>query len=564
MLSDTWLLITLRWRLNWNSFRSRKWYFQLLAVVGLTAIAIAFGAFSAGVGFTAGSLLRRFPELQLESLLPGLILTAVTLLLLLNSFGIALGSLFLSNDLELLMAAPVSRQAVFISKIADGMVNYYALSLVAAVPALVTYGIGLRYGVLYYLLTLITVLGTPLLPAGVGSLTIMVVARFAPARRVREAMGLFAGLVGLACSVISNTWRFWFGDNSSFNRNDFRLVLERLQQFANWPIPSFLAGKGLALSGTGDLLGALLNLSTFLVLTFGTFAVCVWLADSLYTTGWIRMQSSGVANRNKERAAKEARQGGLLGQAVPPLALALKDWRVIPRDLRNFAQFLAPLLFLPILYLNFFSAGRDVNPIQAANAWSGLDISNVAVAGSILFAVNLVFNRLAATSISMEGKSYWLLKTAPIADWELLLGKLITTAIPFAILSSVLFIGVAVWRGFTVLGTLYGLFGILLLGIGNTAIETGLAVPWANLDWDDPRRMQSGWGGLFAMITSSIMGLLAGSALCLPILLKAFLPGLELIGWIVGPALATVIVIAVAGPTLWIGLKRLPTVGESA
>lgn len=564
LLSDTWLLITLRWRLNWNTFRSRKWYFQILAAVGLTAITATFGAFSAGVGFAAGALLRRSPQWQLDSLLPGLILTAVTLLLLLNSFGVALSSLFLSNDLDLLMTAPVNRKAVFISKILDGMTAYYALTFVAAAPALIIYGYGLRYGVLYYLFAFIALLGTPLLPAGLGSLVIMVVARFAPARRVREVMGLAAAVIGVACSLIGNTSRFWFNSESNFNRNDLGAVLARIQQFANWPIPSFLAGKGLGLAGRGDFVGASLHLSSFLLLTFGTFIVCVGLADSMYATGWLRMQSSGVANRNKDRAAKDARRSGLLGGAAPPLALALKDWRVIPRDLRNFAQFLTPLFILPVIYINLFVGGRNFNPIQQANTWSGgLDFTNIFVAASILFTVSLVFNRLAATGISMEGKSYWLLKTAPIAGWELLLGKFLTAVIPFALLSTVLFVGVAVWRGFTLVGTLYGLFGILLLGIGNTAIETGMAVPWANLDWDDPRKMQSGWGGLLAMAASLVMGLLAGVALCLPVLFRALLPDFEFIGWMIGPVLAIGFVIAIAGPLVSIGLWRLPRVGES-
>ena len=48
---------------------------------------------------------------------------------------------------------------------------------------------------------------------------------------------------------------------------------------ANLPIPPLVAGRGLAAAGDGDLGGRIDGLAGFLVLTFGFFAVCVWLAE---------------------------------------------------------------------------------------------------------------------------------------------------------------------------------------------------------------------------------------------------------------------------------------------
>jgi len=564
MLSDTWLLITLRWRLTWNSFRGRKWFIQILIVLGLLGMTAGAGTFSALVGYGAGSFLHRFSQFHLDSLIPGLILTAVSIILLINSFGIALGSLFLTNDLDLLMTAPVNRKAVFISKILDGMTTYIGVSLVATAPALVTYGFGLHYGPLYYILALIAILASPLLPAGLGSLAIMLVARFAPARRVREVMGLAAALIGVACSLISNTSRLWVG--VGIDRPDLNGLLALVQKIANLPIPTLLAGQGLVAAGTGNWLGALVGLFSFLVLNIGIFAGCVWLADSMYNTGWMRMQSSGTANRNKGRAAREAKNSGLLGTASPPFALFLKDWRVIPRDLRNFAQFLTPLFILPVIYLNFFSGGRNgINALQQANnlGHGAVDFSNAFAAATILFTVELVFNRIASASLSMEGKSYWLLKIAPIEPWEFIFGKFLTAMIPFTALSTALYLGLAIWRGFSPLGTAYGLFGILLLGAGELAVETGLGIPWANLKWDDPRKMRSGLGTFISFFVCNFMAVLAGVSLSLPLLLKILVPDYELIGWFVGPLLAILVVGGVSALTLSIALTRLPTMGEA-
>lgn len=566
MIADTFLLLTLRLQVTWNTFRSRKLIRQALIVVFFLAAGVAMLGFASSFGYVAGAILRRFPRLQLEPLMPGLILGIVTLLSLVSSFGVALSALFLSNDLELLMSAPVNRRAVFVSKILDGMVGYYALVMVTAMPALFTYGLGLRYGVLYYLLAFVAVLGTPLLPAGLGALLVMVVARFAPARRVREVMSLAAALFGVTCSVISNLSRSW--SRLAFVGDQFNLeaLLTRLHSLINLPIPPLMAGRGLAAAGMGEAGSAFGNMIGFLLLTFGLFAAIVWLADTLYASGWVRMQSSGSANRSKQMAEKAARSG-LLGSAPASFALALKDWRVIPRDLRNFAQFLAPLFLLPVVYINLLGGGgsRSFNALAQANnfAEGRVNFSNAFAAAGVLTVTFLIFNRIASTGISMEGKSWWLLKTAPLAGWELLAGKFLAALMPFTVIGTTLMIGMAIWRGFSVPGALYGWLGMMVIGSGMMAVDVGLAVPWANLTWDDPRRMSSGWGALFSFFINTILGFLAGLLLALPLIARAFLPAFEIIAWLVGPLGAIAVSAAIGGLVVRFGLSRLGNVGEA-
>lgn len=563
--SDLWLLLGLRWMLTANTFRGRKRWQQALQVLGTLWVVGWLGFVSGLAGFGVGALLRRFPEAPLEALLPGLILTAVAAIILISSFAIALGSLFLTSDLETLMTAPVSRRALFTAKILDGLVTYYAITIIAAVPALVTYGIVLRYGPLYYVLAIVAVVGTPLLPAGVGALLTMLVARFAPARRVREVLGLVGALVGISFSLVGQTSRLWtqrlFGP-----RQDPQEILGHLRQLVAIPLPSLVAGRGLAAAGAGNWAAAAAELAGFLVLTFGLFAGCVVAADRLYATGWARMQGAGVANRSRARVARDAANAGWLGRAPAWAAIALKDWRTIPRDLRNFAQLLTPLVILPIVYFNIIGGGRRSSS-ALTDTLSGLgggtvDPVGIVVAGGILLATVLIFRRVAATAISMEGRAWWMLKLAPISGQELLRGKLAAALVPFAILSTLLLLGATLWRGFSAVGFLYGWFGIQLLGAVILATATGAAVPWAKLDWDDPRKMSSGWGNLISLIAGVLVAGVAGLLLCLPFVAVAFAPGLVLAAWLVGPLLALAIVAGAVRASLGIGARFLARVGE--
>jgi len=239
---------------------------------------------------------------------------------------------------------------------------------------------------------------------------------------------------------------------------------------------------------------------------------------------------------------------------------------VIPRDLRNFAQFLTPLFLLPVFYLNFLGGGRDsLNVVDQANSFGHgvVSFTHAFVAAGILMTTALIFNRIASTGISMEGKSYWLLKAAPISGRELLLGKFISALIPFAVLSTLLFAGAAIWRGVSLPGFLYGWYGIMLLGAGMLAIDVGMAVPWANLNWDDPRRMSSGWGALIAFVVSIATSLVAGFLLTVPFIVRLLLPGFEIIAWLICPILAAAVVVAVAWVMVSIGLQFLTRVGEA-
>jgi ABC-2 type transport system permease protein len=563
--SDLWLLLTLRSRVAWNTFRGQKVWQQALQVIG-TLLGIGFGGFfTATIGFGLGYWHRRQPDLGLATALPGLILTGVGALVLFSSFGIALGSLLLANDLETLMAAPVDRRSVFTAQLLNGIWLYYGLAVIVGLIPLTTFGLTARYNPAYYALTVLALFTTPLLPVGIGSLLVLLVARFAPARRVREVLGLVGALIGMGCGLLGQTSRFW---TARFQRgNDSpEAFFEQLRGLTSLPLPSFIAGRGLAAAGEGRWAIVAGELALYLVLTLGFFGLCVVAADRLYASGWVRMQGSGTARRSRARSAPEGANSGWLGRAPAWAAIALKDWLVIPRDLRNFAQLLAPLLLLPVLYLNILGTRRNArNPTDVLDriAPRTLDPANIAIAVGVLTATVLIFRRMAITSISMEGKAWWLLKAAPVAPGELLRGKLAAALIPFAATSTLLLFGAALWRGFSPLGALYGWYGVELIGAGMLAVAVGAAVPWAKLDWDDPRKMGSGWGGLISFLVSGIFAGVAGVLLCLPLAAAAFWPDATLVAWVIGPLGALGATVGVVWLSLWFGEQFLGRVGEA-
>jgi hypothetical protein len=258
---------------------------------------------------------------------------------------------------------------------------------------------------------------------------------------VREVLGLVGALIGIGFSLIGQTSRLWTRRFAGAD-NDPGVFIDGLRQIAAVPLPSIVAGRGLAAAGDGRWLAALAGVAGFLVLTFGFFVGCVVVADRLYATGWARMQGAGTANRNRARAARDAANAGWLGRAPAWLAIALKDWRVIPRDLRNFAQLLAPLFILPIVYINLLGGGRggrragDFGDVPGGFDGGDFDPFGLVVATGILVSTVLIFRRIASNRDQHGGAG--LVDPEDRADpaARVLRGKLAAALIPFAILST--------------------------------------------------------------------------------------------------------------------------------
>lgn len=562
ILADTWLLIKLRWHLTWNAFRKRSVTARILSVLGMGL----FGAFisigAAGMGIALGAVLRRSPDPDIAILLVAAVLAIVSLLLLLTSFGVALGSLFLSSDMEMLMSAPVDRRAVFVSKLLDGMVPSYTILLVSALPALLAFGIGLGYSAAYYFMVALVVLFLPLLPMGLGAMLVLVVARVAPARRVREVLGLVGALFGVSCGILGQTSRYW---TSMFTpgREDAEQFVEGLRGIADWPLPFVLAARSAVDAGRGEIVGALPAFGAFLVMTLGLFAVSAWVAEALYASGWVRMQSSGSAKKSLARSARAASRSGMLGRAPAWFAIVLKDWRVIPRDLRNFAQMIAPLALIPFIMFNLISGGGGRrNPLNGIDSFGGAGGAGIMLAGGVLMTVMFVVGRVAETSVSMESKSWWLIKAAPVSPGEVLFGKFMTAAIPYALLSTVFMAALTIWRDFDLVWAVYGWVAVVALGMGMLAAGVGLSVPWAKLDWEDPRRMLTWQTSVITMLAWIGIGLVGGLLFCLPYFAELLDLGLVPAMMAAGLLLGTAVAVGSGYALMHVGMARLGAVGE--
>src|SRR4051794_38959295 len=160
----------------------------------LALVALVFWSAVFGVAYRVLRYFRAVEEIGnlMAGKVLGVILLAFLSILLLSNIITALSTFFLGKDLDLLVAAPISRWRFYLAKLAETVVHSSWMVGLLALPIFTAYGIVYHGGPVYPLVALAAVIPYLLLPAVVGTTITMVLVNIFPARRTRELLGLVA------------------------------------------------------------------------------------------------------------------------------------------------------------------------------------------------------------------------------------------------------------------------------------------------------------------------------------------------------------------------------------
>jgi len=190
ILPAVWTLLRLRARITFSGVRRAKGRARIgTAIVGL--LLLAFALFLVAMSWLVLDLLRSprvaqylsLDTAQIVATIPVLLLTALFVAILLTSFGGLLSALYLTGDMDFLMATPVPIRAVFMAKLIGTVAPVFGLMCLFIVPVLVGLGLSGGYSPLYYPFLLLTMVALTLAAGGLSSLLVMLVVRVVPPRR---------------------------------------------------------------------------------------------------------------------------------------------------------------------------------------------------------------------------------------------------------------------------------------------------------------------------------------------------------------------------------------------
>lgn len=588
VLPAIWNLLRLRVRISYNGFRHAKigrkilLIFTALMVLGFAGFIFFLSTLL--LGFLRSPELTRYADLNATPLLqavPVLTLSGMFIGILVTSFGVLLQALYLSGDMDFLLASPVPIRAVFVTKLLQAVLPNLGLISLFSLPILFGLGISGGYNFLYYPLLILMLIALALVASGFSSLLVMLVVRVFPARRAAEIIAFLGATFAIICSQLGN-FTNTLADETDFSGEQFSGAANLLVRANTLWLPLNWAGRGLVDIGEGRWLsGTFLTLSTLGLCALG-FWFALATAERWYYTGWARMQV--VARKKKPVRTAPPRAdastsltlstgvgAGLSSWAdrlltAPVRAIVGKDFLVLRRDLRNLSQMVSPVIFGVLYTLMIFRSGGEPPPGRGeAPDWfmeSFRVVLSYGNVGMALFVGWMLLIRLAGIGFSMEGRNYWLLKAAPLSAAQLLRAKFVVAYLPTLALGGVFLIVISIVQGISPGGFLYSLVAFVFSLAGMNGILIGSGAAGANLNWDDPRKMNAGSIGCVGQIVTMLTLPLTFGLFIAPLGLAAAFQLPLVYGYLAGAVLGVVICLVCAILPLKLVEKRVLRLGE--
>jgi len=360
------------------------------ALFALVALFVSFCLF--GVVFYLTWQVLDYDELGQYLIRLGLSWLFLTFLsfLAFSSVVTSLSTFFLSEDLRLLLAAPVPAERLFYSRFAKTAAQASWMVVVFLLPVLLGVGAAYCAGPVYYLVALAALVPFILVPVAAGSVVTLLLVNIFPARRARDILMLL-GLVFAASLVL--LLRFLRPERllSVQSLPDVTAFFATLQSPVTPLLPSFWAGESVfgALEGHVDLLhlGSLWTSAlAFLVLTRMAFS---W----TYFTGWSKAQEARKARFTRLTSLEKLARATPLGPTSR--GLLVKDLKVFLRDTTQWSQLLLLLALVLVYVYNFRILDLDKIPymsgiVRNTYAWIFAAAAATSVSSPTIFLASLM------------------------------------------------------------------------------------------------------------------------------------------------------------------------------
>jgi ABC-2 type transport system permease protein len=347
-----------------------------------------------------------------------------------SSIVTSLSTFFLSEDLRLLVAAPIPQRRLFHSRFAKTVAQAAWMVVVFMIPVLLAMGVVRCAPLGFYLAIPFTLLPFVLTPVAIGTMVTLVLVNVFPARRARDVLMLMGLLFAVALVMML---RFLRPERllSIQSLPDITAFFTVLQSPVTPLLPSFWAGETLfaALQGRFDALHAGALWTTALAATIVTRIAF----DRFYFSGWSKAQEARKARFARLRILETL--AGMLPLPIASRALLVKDVKIFLRDTGQWSQLLLLLALTAVYVYNF-----KIIDLQAMQYVGGIvrnvyAFVNMAMAAFVLSAVAV---RFVFPAVSIEGPAFWLVRTSPVTARSFLWSKFWTGLVPVLVLAETL------------------------------------------------------------------------------------------------------------------------------
>jgi|GEM_PF-2372391 len=410
-------------------------------------------------------------------------LTAGTLVFIFGIFYL-LSVFFFAEDNQRILYLPLRPREIVGAKFATVLVNEYLTLVPFLVPGLIAWA-QLFPEPFFWPRALISFLLTPLVPLSVAALVGLVVMRFVNLPKSRDFWRVAGILISL---VVVFAFQFFI------MRVQRGYTQEELVKLLLAPdgLMSLIGRSYPPALWTAQFLarGNFVALLELLLLSAGAIALVLFAGERLFLGA---IEGGGeVSKRKKDFVQPQSKPRGIF------LALLWRETALFVRNPVFLTNGILNIIFPPVII--FFLLPSSLGKLPGAV--SPLYLELIAI-GYIAALPSL--SVLPATSISREGKQFWLSRLIPVAPQLQVLAKLLWSSI-ITSLGGLL--------GLVVLRVLFKLpfWALVRAGfvgfvgsIGIGALAVLMDTLWPSLEWTDPQKaMKGNLTGLYGMLSASL------------------------------------------------------------
>jgi ABC-2 type transport system permease protein len=511
-MRDIFLLLSPRWKKLRNRFRaSRHDRLRYLFAIGLVAIlwAVTYVVFvKALTYFTAEEMFGTVAATKLLSM----ILVTFTFVVIVSNMITTFSTYFLSEDLELIMAAPVAGSSLYTARFIETLADSSWMVLVFGLPVFLAYGKVFHASWSFYALSLLGFLSLLVMTTAAAVFIMQTLVRTFPVRRLKDLFVLIGVLIFIGIYLLFRMLR----PEEFLNPAGFASLMDYLSIMSESSSPllpttwimetlrPYITGQG------SDQIPFFLAL--LLSGAAGAFRLAGHNHEAVHFWGYSKALESKGARLSQSRVIDFL--GRILGRFFDraTVRLVLKETLLMARDWGRLSQLLLLLALITVYLYNFSVLPSLDSPEAAMFLKNTIAFLNIGLAGFVLSSLGV---RFLFPAISAEGRAFWILKGSPIGLRRVLWVKFFFYLVPMLVMGLFLVVMTNRLLGLGFVVSMVSTVTMAFLTVAITSLSIGMGVMYADFREVDPNRAFTGFGGLLTMIYAAL-------AVAAVILLEAF------------------------------------------
>jgi ABC-2 type transport system permease protein len=429
--------------------------------------------------------------------LTSMVLLITFSMVIVSSIIISMTTLYYAADLKFLFSCPIDLRSLFMEKALDTVFYSSWTLLLAILPFVVALGRvkGLDAG--FYLSYALLIFPFVLLAGSFGIIFSMLVMYFFPSSRTRDITWLL-GSVSVSFVYVA----FRFSKPEALLRPDTLEVVAQYIQYLQSPtatyLPSWWVTTAMVAYSAGKWSAFFFYSGILFMAALAVYAGMYQLSGYVYARGFSGAQSS-PGFKGVSRLIPEQRLVLKYEKFRHLLTFFWKDRLLFLRDARYWSQ----LILIAALIVVYLFSIRQL-PLDSQAIKSLVSFLNIGVAGFVMAAIGL---RFTFPAISLEGSSFWILKSSPVSTAKIMYEKLLFSLVPSVAIGAVLITCSNYLLNADLFISALSTFTIVTAAVAISVMGIGMGALFPDFKVENIHQLESSYGGFIYMACS--MGYLA-------------------------------------------------------